>query len=81
MNPYKHLQERFKCPKCNNHASICKEVSLSKVSEKILGVHPDKYLYISCSLCGYTEVYNLKVLVSDTAGEPIRNSVLEPRQG
>ena len=82
MNPYQRLQDRFNCPKCHNHTSVCKEVSLSKVSEKILGGQSDKYVFISCALCGYTETYNLKMLVHSAEKEPIRGkSVLEPHQG
>lgn len=82
MNPYQRLQDRFKCPKCHNQTSVYKEVSLSKVSQKILGGPADKYIFISCALCGYTETYNLKMLVHADEKEPIRgNNVLEPRQG
>jgi len=80
MNPYQHLQERFKCPKCKNQTSICRTVSLAKVSEKILGGHSDKYLFISCSLCGYTETYNLKIVVQATEEQPISATVLEPNK-
>ncbi len=82
MEPYQRFQDRFRCPKCHNTASVCKEVSLSKVSEKLLGGHSDKYLFVSCSLCGYTETYNLKVIIQADERETIRGkSVLEPHQG
>ena len=81
MNDYPHIQKRFKCPKCNNTASVCKEVSLSKVSAKILGGHAEKYLFVSCTLCGYTEIYNLRVLVQATEKERAPDAVLEPHEG
>ena len=82
MEIYQRIQERFKCPKCHNPSSVCKEVSLSKVSEKLLGGHSDKYLFVSCALCGYTETYNLKVLAHSAEKEPLRGkSVLESHQG
>ena len=81
MDPYQRLKEKFKCPKCNSKISISKVVTLSKVSEKLLGGHPDKYLFISCSLCGYTETYNLKIVAGATESEPVPGSVPEPREG
>lgn len=81
MDYRKRLEEKFRCAKCNNHTCISKEVSLSRVSEKILGNPRDKYLLISCSLCGYTEVYNLKVIAHAEEGESAINGVPEPRQG
>ena len=80
MKPYQHLLNRFKCPKCNNTASLPKEVSLSRVSEKFLGGHSEKYLYLSCSLCGYTEIYNLKIIVQECEREAARAQVTEPQQ-
>ncbi len=82
MNPYDHILARFKCPKCNNHTSVYKEVSQSKVSEKILGGHSDKYLYVSCALCGYTEIYNLKIVVQEKEKEKVQAAapVTEARQ-
>lgn len=79
MNPYQRIQEKFKCPKCHNQASVCKEVKLSKVSEKILGLHSNKYLLVSCSLCGYTETYNLRIIVQSDQEETVSNAVLQPR--
>jgi len=82
MDPYQRFQDRFKCPKCHNTSSVSKEVSLSKVSEKLLGGQSDKYLFVSCALCGYTEIYNLKILARSDEKEAVRaKSVLEPHQG
>ena len=81
MDPYERLKAKFKCPKCNNQTSISKAVSLSKVSEKSLVGQSDKYLFVSCSLCGFTEVYNLKVIASSAESEPLHGSVLEPHEG
>jgi len=81
MDPYQAILDKFKCPKCHNNTSIHKQVSLSKVSEKILGGHSDKYLLVSCSLCGYTETYNLKVVAHAAEKKAVPNGVMEPHEG
>ena len=81
LKDYEQFQERFRCPKCNNRASIPREVSLSRVKEKILGVHhAEKYLILSCSLCGYSEMYNLKVAAQADQEEQVREGVPEPNE-
>jgi predicted nucleic-acid-binding Zn-ribbon protein len=41
----------------------------------------DRYLLVSCSLCGYTEIYNLKVIADARQEDLCPRAVPEPREG
>jgi predicted nucleic-acid-binding Zn-ribbon protein len=57
------LTESFQCPKCKGKHPLVTEHAIprggpGKLPLPIL----DRYLFFSCSLCGYTEMYNLKIV-------------------
>jgi len=79
MASLKQLLNEFKCPKCNNRSASALEIPLSK-GKIILGGHADRFLFLSCTLCGYTEIYNLKLLVKDGAEEKVRGRLMEPNE-
>lgn len=83
MNFQEKIQSQFKCPKCNNRASVGNEISLSKVSDKIklLGGGSGKYFLVSCSLCGFTEMYNMKLVVHDPESKPVGDPLPKPSPG
>jgi len=57
------LKEQWVCPKCRGRGCICQEASMSKITDKIiLRGGSERYMVLSCTLCGYTELYNMKVL-------------------
>jgi len=60
VKPIDKLLADFRCPKCRNGEAVAKEGALA---ERIPLVGSGRYVFISCTLCGYTEVYNLKILV------------------
>jgi len=64
MRPIESLLANFRCPKCRNTSAVAKEVALGSVAERIPLVGSGKYVFVSCALCGYTEVYNQKILVN-----------------
>ena len=71
----KVLNEQWICPKCRGRGCTSREMSMSKASDKImLRGGSEKYLVLSCTLCGYTELYNLKVLARVEEKVPLNNS-------
>lgn len=63
MKPIESLLADFKCPKCCHRTGAAKEVALGSMAERIPLVGGGKFVFLSCTLCGYTEVYNQKILV------------------
>ncbi|MFH1740145.1 MAG: zinc ribbon domain-containing protein [bacterium] len=71
----KILKEQWICPKCRGRGCTSQEMSMSKASDKImLRGGSGKYLVLSCTLCGYTELYNLKVLARVEEKVSLNNS-------
>jgi predicted nucleic-acid-binding Zn-ribbon protein len=69
------LREQWICPKCRGRGCTSQEASISRITDKIiLRGGSDKYLLLSCTLCGYTELYNLKVLARVEEKVPLNNS-------
>jgi len=49
----------YHCPKCRNARAIVRKVNLAKgILPELLIRGGGKYLFITCSLCGYTEIYD-----------------------
>lgn len=50
----------FTCSKCRGKKAVLNKVSLSRLSgSQILPLKRGKYIFLTCALCGYTEVYDL----------------------
>jgi len=61
----------FHCIKCRNTTAIVRKVSLAKgIFPELLTRGGGKYRFVTCSLCGYTEVYDLSVYAKNAASEP-----------
>jgi predicted nucleic-acid-binding Zn-ribbon protein len=57
--PKQHLSDHYACPKCRGRKPDVREVALAKSS--LLDLLPSKdnrYIEVTCTLCGYTEFYN-----------------------
>ncbi len=55
MNGY---EQQYSCSKCGNHSFDQEEVqSPSEQLPKFINVQNKKFIAISCSQCGYTELY------------------------
>lgn len=63
MDWEKEFQNNFKCPKCQSRGAVTKELAMTGTGlSKLLDIQMNHYLFVSCSTCGYTEVYNTRVL-------------------
>ena len=72
MNSSDNGLANFQCAKCRNKTAIVRKVNLSK------GILPDllvggggKYRFVTCSLCGYTEIYDLAIYLANPAPEAV----------
>lgn len=52
----------YRCLKCRNTTAVVHKVTLTKrILPELLGRGGGKYRLVTCSLCGYTEIYDLSV--------------------
>lgn len=57
------LTEAYQCPKCKARNPLSSEIAIPSAGAGKLPLPTlERYLSISCSLCGYTEMYNLKIV-------------------
>lgn len=76
MDYEKKLTQNFCCQKCRGRSAIAKTLSISRGLPQLLVPSSDRYVFVSCTLCGYTEIYNPLVFAEveeDRTGEiPVR---------
>ncbi len=57
------IGSRFKCPKCRNTGASVKSLALTGTgASKIFNIQHNRYVFASCSNCGYTEIFDLDML-------------------
>ncbi|MCI0708827.1 MAG: zinc ribbon domain-containing protein [Chloroflexi bacterium] len=57
------LSQEFVCPKCHQQGAHVKRLSMSGTGlSRLFEMQLNRYAFVSCHNCGYTEVYNLEVL-------------------
>ncbi len=57
------LEQAFVCPKCHSKGATLEQLSMSGTGlSRLFEIQLHRYGFLSCNNCGYTEVYNLKVL-------------------
>jgi len=57
------LAEKFVCAHCNHRQGHVERLAMSGTGiSRLLEIQLHRYAFISCLNCGYTEVFNLKVL-------------------
>jgi predicted nucleic-acid-binding Zn-ribbon protein len=57
------LAEAFSCPRCDNRGAHVERLSMSGTGlSRLFEVQQYRYAFVSCTNCGYTEVYNLTTL-------------------
>jgi predicted nucleic-acid-binding Zn-ribbon protein len=61
----------YHCVKCRNNVAVVRKINLAK------GILPDllirgggKYRFVTCSLCGYTEMYDLSIYAKNAFPKP-----------
>jgi predicted nucleic-acid-binding Zn-ribbon protein len=62
-NIEKELESRFVCAKCRSTGAEVKSLAMSGTGlSKLLDIQHNRYVFASCTNCGFTEVYNLDIL-------------------
>ncbi len=57
------LAEEFVCAHCKTTGAHVERLSMSGTGfSRLLDIQPYRYVFASCTNCGYTEVFNLKML-------------------
>jgi predicted nucleic-acid-binding Zn-ribbon protein len=57
------LAEAFVCSHCGNKGAIVERIAVSGVgASRFFDIQHRRYAYVSCNHCGYTEVFNLRIL-------------------
>lgn len=57
MDPETQLIEKFCCAKCRGRKAVARTAAIGGLPT-LLNLGADKYILLSCTLCGYTEIYN-----------------------
>ncbi len=70
MKKFDSLVENFHCIKCKGNKGIVNKISVSKLNaDKIIPLNRGKYLFLTCALCGYTEVFDLVLYLNQDQRE------------
>lgn len=65
------LLQHYLCPKCRGRKGDLREVVLAKSGLlDLLPSRGNRYIEVTCTLCGYTEFYNRALYLQSTAEEP-----------
>jgi predicted nucleic-acid-binding Zn-ribbon protein len=57
------LGQEFVCARCEHKGGHVERLSMSGTGlSRLFEVQPYRYAFVSCTDCGYTEVYNLRTL-------------------
>ncbi len=63
MNLEEQISSRFTCTKCKQHGADVKRIAATGTGlSKLLDIQHNQFITVSCSHCGYTEIYNPEVL-------------------
>ena len=57
------LASEFVCARCKQHGAHVEKLAMSGTGiSRLFEIQPYRYAFVSCTNCGYTEVYNLRML-------------------
>jgi predicted nucleic-acid-binding Zn-ribbon protein len=57
------LQSRFRCGKCNQRSANAKRIAATGTGiSKLLDIQHNSFIALTCRNCGFTELYDPKVL-------------------
>lgn len=64
------IENNFKCSKCGTKECITKEVAMTGTGlSKIFDIQYNHYLFVSCTNCGFVEIFNPDILRGRTSGQ------------
>ncbi len=69
------LAARFKCAKCGGSGAKIRKLAMTGagIFDRMMDWQRNRYYFVSCSHCGYTEVYDATVL--DGKGDSLRDII------
>jgi predicted nucleic-acid-binding Zn-ribbon protein len=57
------LATEFVCPRCEGQGAQVERLAMSGTGfSRFFDIQPYRFAFASCTNCGYTEVFNLKIL-------------------
>jgi len=63
MSLDQQLEQKFSCPKCNHNQGMADRFAATGTGfSKFFDIQHKKYVTLSCTNCGYTEMYNPEFL-------------------
>ncbi|RLI80123.1 hypothetical protein DRP05_01425 [Archaeoglobales archaeon] len=70
MKVEEEIANRFKCPKCGVQRAKVKKLAMTGASllERWADWQRNKYYFVTCTNCGYTEVYDAEILDGKKGG-------------
>lgn len=75
MFDYSQYFTNYTCPKCRGRSCYTSEATIGGLRRRLFSRPQDnRYLIVTCSLCGYSEMYSLKVLASSKAEAPAKET-------
>ena len=78
-DPTSTLAQNYACPKCRGRQPAVREVSLAKTGLlDLLPGRDNRYIEVTCTLCGYAEFYNRAVFLANP--EKAREKLPLPEQ-
>ena len=63
MDAERLLAERFKCAKCGSYGARVRKLAMTGTGlSRLFNLQYNHFAFVSCEQCGFTEVYDLKIL-------------------
>jgi predicted nucleic-acid-binding Zn-ribbon protein len=57
------LAEAFVCSHCKSSGAVVERIAMSGVGiSRLFDIQHHRYAFVSCDYCGYTEIFNLRIL-------------------
>jgi predicted nucleic-acid-binding Zn-ribbon protein len=57
------LAEEFACSHCKSSGAIVEKIAMPGVGvSRFFDIQHHRYAFVSCDYCGYTEIFNLRIL-------------------
>lgn len=78
MKLEEQLESRFVCAKCKHHGGEARRIATTGTGlSKLLDIQHNQYIVVSCGNCGYTEMYNPRVLEGNRSLGTILDALFE----